>query len=106
MSWQRRPPEVLKQNPHFSFMIVPGEFAVLKLGLEKGKVPVVKWEMGGRTCFRDFVRLNYDLLTPEEEAYNQLMVDNIIQGEIFVIIPGSFSDRLMQTSGKRWNLYE
>ncbi|MCI6412151.1 MAG: thioredoxin domain-containing protein [Butyricimonas virosa] len=68
-----------KQNPHFSFMIVPGEFAVLKLGLEKGKVPVVKWERGGSVS-RDFVRLNYDLLTPEEAGYNQLMVDNVIQG--------------------------
>ena len=60
-------------------MIVPGEFAVLKLGLEKGKVPVVKWERGGSVS-RDFVRLNYDLLTPEEAGYNQLMVDNVIQG--------------------------
>lgn len=68
-----------KQNPYFSFMIVPGEFAVLKLNLEKGKVPVVKWEKGGPVS-RDFVRLNYDLLTPEEKAYNQLMIDNVIQG--------------------------
>ena len=60
-------------------MIVPGEFAVLKLDLEKGKVPVVKWEKGGPVS-RDFVRLNYDLLTPEEKAYNQLMIDNVIQG--------------------------
>ena len=71
--------EGTKLNPHFSFMIVPGEFAVLKLDLEKGKVPVVKWEKGGPVS-RDFVRLNYDLLTPEEKAYNQLMIDNIIQG--------------------------
>ena len=71
--------EGTKQNPHFSFMIVPGEFAVLKLDLEKGKVPVVKWEKGGPVS-RDFVRLNYDLLTPEEKAYNQLMIDNVIQG--------------------------
>ena len=68
-----------QQNPHFSFMIVPGEFAVLKLDLEKGKVPVVRWERGGPVS-HDFVRLNYDLLTPEEKAYNQLMVDNLIQG--------------------------
>ena len=68
-----------KQNPHFSFMIVPGEFAVLKLDLEKGKVPVVRWERGGPVN-RDFVRLNYDLQTPEEEAYNQLIIDNTIQG--------------------------
>ena len=71
--------EGTKLNPHFSFMIVPGEFAVLKLDLEKGKVPVVKWEKGGPVS-RDFVRLNYDLLTPEEKAYNQLMIDNVIQG--------------------------
>ena len=71
--------EGTKLNPHFSFMIVPGEFAVLKLDLEKGKVPVVKWEKGGPVS-RDFVRLNYDLLTPEDKAYNQLMIDNIIQG--------------------------
>ena len=71
--------EGTKLNPHFSFMIVPGEFAVLKLDLEKGKVPVVKWEKGGPVS-RDFVRLNYDLLIPEEKAYNQLMIDNIIQG--------------------------
>lgn len=32
------------QYPHFSFMIVPGEFAVMNLDLEKGKVPVVKWD--------------------------------------------------------------
>ena len=78
-----------KQNPHFSFMIVPGEFAVLKLDLEKGKIPVVKWERGGPVS-RDFVRLNYDLLTPEEEAYNQLMVDNIIQGGDIRDYPGEF----------------
>lgn len=67
------------QYPHLSFMIVPGEFAVMKLDLEKGKVPVVKWDRGG-TVSHDFMRLNYDLLTPEEKVYNQLMVDNVIQG--------------------------
>ena len=68
-----------KQNPYFSFMIVPGEFAVLKLDLKKGKVPVVKWDRGGPIS-RDFIRLNYDLLTQEEKSYNQLMIDNVIQG--------------------------
>ena len=67
------------QYPHFSFMIVPGEFAVMRLDLEQGKVPVVKWDRGGPVS-HDFIRLNYDLLTPEEKAYNQLMVDNIIRG--------------------------
>lgn len=30
---------------------------------------MVKWERGGSVS-RDFVRLNYDLLTPEEAGYN------------------------------------
>lgn len=77
------------QYPHFSIMIVPGEFTVLKLNLEKGKVPVVKWDRGGPVS-HDFIRLNYDLLTPEEKAYNQLMVDNVIQGGDIRDYPAEF----------------
>lgn len=69
----------IKQCPHLNFMIVPGETASLKINLKKGKVATVVWKEGGDIS-HDFVRLNYDLLSPEEKSFNQLIIDNIIQG--------------------------
>lgn len=65
--------------PHLSLLLVPGEFAVVKLRLEKGKIPSVDWIRGGEVS-HDFVRLNYEQVKPAELSYRQLTVDNVIQG--------------------------
>ena len=65
--------------PHVNFIIVPGEVAVVKINAEKGKVAELEWQRGGDIS-HDFLRLNYELLKPEERVYNQLGMDNIIRG--------------------------
>ena len=65
--------------PHFNFIVVPGEAAVVKIDAEKGKVAELEWQRGGAIS-HDFVRLNYDLLEADERDYNQLVMDNIIRG--------------------------
>lgn len=65
--------------PSVSLLKVPGESAVLKVKLQKDRVPVVEWKSGGEVS-HDFIRLNYEQTQPAEAAYRQLMVDNIIRG--------------------------
>ncbi len=65
--------------PTFSLLLVPGEFAVMKLKLERGKTPEVEWLRGGEVS-RDFVRLTYEMVKPAEQAYRQLTIDNLIRG--------------------------
>lgn len=72
-------PNLGMNYPTLPLLLVPGEFAVMKLKLQKGKVPQVKWLRGGEVS-HDFVRLNHEIVQPAEQAYRQLMVDNIIRG--------------------------
>lgn len=65
--------------PNISLLKVPGETAVLKIKLERGKEPVVEWKNGGGVS-HDFIRLNQQQPEPAERAYRQLMIDNIIRG--------------------------
>lgn len=67
------------QYPYISLIMVPGEFAVLKAKVEKGKTPLVQWVRGSEIS-HDFVRLNYELTSPEELAYRQLTIDNVVRG--------------------------
>lgn len=53
--------------PHFNFIVVPGEAAVVKVDAEKGKVAKLEWQRGGAIS-HDFVRLNYDLLEADERV--------------------------------------
>lgn len=75
--------------PYINFIIVPGEFAVLDIDAVKGKVPALTWKRGGPIS-RDFIRLNYDLLAPEEVTYNQLSMDNVIRGGDIRDYPNEF----------------
>lgn len=65
--------------PRFSLLMVPGEFAVLKVKVARGKIPVVEWVRGGEVS-HDYVRLTYEQAAPDELAYRQLSMDNIIRG--------------------------
>ncbi len=84
--------------PHVDFIIVPGEAAVMKINAEKGKVADVEWQRGGNIS-HDFVRLNYDLLEPDERSYNQLVMDNIIRGGDIRDYPDEF--QTFWEAGKR-----
>lgn len=75
--------------PHVNFIIVPGEVAVVKINAEKGKVAELEWQRGGDIS-HDFLRLNYELLKPEERDYNQLVMDNIIRGGDIRDYPNEF----------------
>lgn len=65
--------------PTFGIMVVPGEIARLKAFVSAGKVPRVEWLAGGKAG-ADYVCLNHALNSPEEQAYSQLTIDNIIAG--------------------------
>ncbi len=65
--------------PNVNLMVVPGEYAVMKIRAEKGKVPEVDWVRGG-TVAHDYWRLYYQQAKPAEVAYRQLVMTNIMQG--------------------------
>lgn len=65
--------------PNVDLMLVPGEYAVVKIRAEKGKIPEVDWVRGGSVA-HDYWRLYYEQVEPAEAAYRQLMMTNIIQG--------------------------
>lgn len=65
--------------PNVDLMLVPGEYAVVKIRAEKGKIPEVNWVRGGAVA-HDYWRLYYKQVEPAEAAYRQLMMTNIIQG--------------------------
>lgn len=65
--------------PTVSLLLTPGEFAVVKMKVEKGKAPHMEWVKGGEVS-HDFIRLNYEQASPEELAYRQLVIDNVIRG--------------------------
>ena len=65
--------------PNVEVMLVPGEQAMIKIHAGQGKVPQVEWIKGGKVS-QDYYRLHYELASPVELAYRQLMMDNIIQG--------------------------
>lgn len=65
--------------PNVDLMLVPGEFAVVDIVAEKGRVPQMVWKRGGEVA-HDYHRLNYEQAAPAEWAYRQLVMDNIIRG--------------------------
>ena len=65
--------------PNIDLMLVPGEYAIMKIRAEKGKIPEADWIRGG-TVAHDYWRLYYEQVEPAEAAYRQLMMTNIIQG--------------------------
>ncbi len=58
--------------PHFNFIIVPGEFMVIKLFVGKGGGVDVEFQRGG-TVSEDYIRLNYNLPKSKESTCNQLI---------------------------------
>ena len=60
-------------------MVVPGEYAVMKIRAEKGKVPEIDWIRGG-TVAHDYWRLYYEQVDPAEAAYRQLTMTNMLEG--------------------------
>lgn len=65
--------------PNVSLMVVPGEYAVMKIRAEKGKVPEVDWIRGGTVAY-DYWRLYYEQVDPAEAAYRQLTMTNMLEG--------------------------
>lgn len=65
--------------PNVSLMVVPGEYAVMKIRAEKGKVPEIDWIRGG-TVAHDYWRLYYEQVDPAEAAYRQLTMTNMLEG--------------------------
>lgn len=72
-------PQIGRYYPNVDLMLVPGEYAVLKIKAEKGKVPQVEWVRGGPVA-QDYYRLYYGQAAPAEMDYRQLMMTNIMQG--------------------------
>ena len=65
--------------PKLDLLLVPGDVARVSAKVERGK-PARLTYLQGDPCFRDFIRLNYELLEPEEWEFKQLEIDSTIAG--------------------------
>ena len=65
--------------PKLDLLLVPGDVARVSAKVERGK-PARLTYLQGNPYFRDFIRLNYELLEPEEWEFKQLEIDSTIAG--------------------------
>lgn len=65
--------------PKLDLLLVPGDIARVSAKVERGKPARLTYLQGDR-YFRDFIRLNYELLEPEEWEFKQLEIDSTIAG--------------------------
>lgn len=65
--------------PKLDLLLVPGDVARVSAKVERGKPARLTYLQGDR-YFRDFIRLNYELLEPEEWEFKQLEIDSTIAG--------------------------